>query len=93
MDGVLSNQTADVADSVRNIGNLLIGDGNTGNFNGLLDDVRIYDQALTAGEVQALSGGSGALVVAGFSGDPISGTVPLTVTFTNTSTGDFNNCD
>ena len=31
-----------------------IGAGNYGSFKGLIDDVRIYDRALSAAEVQAL---------------------------------------
>lgn len=61
--------------------------GSAAYFDGLLDEWRVYDQALSEGEIEALMSGS-APPVAGFTAAPLSGLAPLTVTFTNTTTGE-----
>jgi RHS repeat-associated protein len=59
---------------------------------GELHLVAVYSRALDAGEVeQNYDAGANPAIqapVAGFSGAPLTGTVPLTVTFTNTTTGE-----
>ncbi|MBN2004438.1 MAG: PKD domain-containing protein [Anaerolineae bacterium] len=59
-------------------------------FNGLLDDWRIYNRALSAGEIAALM--SPPAPTADFSAATLSGSVPLSVTFTNAATGVITGC-
>jgi len=54
-------------------------------FDGLLDEWRVYDRALSRAEVEALMATSPPGV--DFSADPLTGTVPLTVTFANLTGG------
>ena len=62
---------------------------------GMLDEVALYDRALTADEIQdhyedGLEGwGIGYIPVAGFTANPISGVRPLIVNFTDESTGNI----
>ena len=53
--GILSSEsTALFAEAVAGSGNTYFGSGYVNNFDGLIDDVRIYDRALSAVEVKAL---------------------------------------
>jgi hypothetical protein len=53
INGVLHNSEASTA-TFSNSGSLQIGDGGDGNFNGVIEDVRIYNRALSTSEVQKL---------------------------------------
>jgi PKD repeat protein len=72
---------------------LRIGIGYAGEaFNGMIDDVRVYQRALTTRDIQRdmqtpVAPPGAAAPVASFNATPTSGTAPLTVTFTDTSTG------
>ena len=53
IDGVLDKSTATVAVPGISSGNILMGEFNGGSwYNGLIDEVRIYGQALTLGQIQ-----------------------------------------
>jgi uncharacterized repeat protein (TIGR01451 family) len=54
-------------------------------FDGALDEWRVYDRPLSQAEIQALMATSPP--AADFSAEPLSGNVPLTVTFTNATSG------
>ena len=60
-------------------------------FDGQLDEWRVYDRALSQAEVWSLM--TLGPPDAGFTGSPLSGAVPLTVTFTNTTTGEVTGYD
>jgi PKD repeat protein len=94
-NGVLINETP-YSTLLSHSGNLYIGGANVagddGGFSGSINEVRIYNRELSAAEVQELfNTTNGAPPVASFSGSPTNGCAPLTVTYTDTSTGSITN--
>jgi PKD repeat protein len=57
----------------------------TQHFDGLLDEWRAYDRALSKEEIEALMATN--LPEVDFSASPVSGSAPLTVTFTDVTSG------
>ncbi len=90
LNGILVGSMEDITDGDISSGELPLIIGNNDipnmNFRGQIDDLRMYNCALSEDEVQFLFD-SYAGVTAGYSASPTSGTVPLTVQFSDSSAG------
>lgn len=94
VNGVLVSSVAASGALDSTTGPLRLGAGATAGevFAGRIDEVRLYNRALTVTEIQTdmatpVTPATPPPPVANFTGTPLSGTVPLAVPFTNTTTG------
>jgi len=94
VNGTLDRSTAQTLAPAGNTAPLFIGQfgGNVDHFDGTIDEVRIYNRALTTSEIQTdmntpVTPPPGGAPVAAFSGAPTSGAAPLPVAFRDGSSG------
>ncbi|HXH12490.1 MAG TPA: LamG-like jellyroll fold domain-containing protein [Alphaproteobacteria bacterium] len=94
VNGTLDRSTAQTLTPAGNTAPLFIGQfgGNVDRFDGTIDEVRIYNRALTTNEIQTdmntpVTPPPGGAPVAAFSGAPTSGAAPLPVAFRDGSSG------
>jgi PKD repeat protein len=95
VDGTLIGSAPDttLADLTSNVTDLGIGNyptGTTGDFTGLMDDVRVYGRALDQSEIAALASApiGNQSPTPSFTANPVSGFVPLTVDFDGSASTD-----